>query len=162
MATNSLKSTMVALFVFALVLSPMVPCEAARPSHPRGDHNQLQNQQKHFRFVVLDSSQSAWLISVSCRSPSNRWTHFLSCLCLLHTSSARRVLWMLRYTSWSLKLHLVYLSGACQLYTTQASWIIINTKCLCMNKRYICQTRKDCFSFHNYVVQVIIGNKETV
>ncbi|OAY36564.1 hypothetical protein MANES_11G030500v8 [Manihot esculenta] len=36
MATNSLKSTMVALFIFALVLSPMVPCEAARPSHPRG------------------------------------------------------------------------------------------------------------------------------
>ncbi|KAJ9190279.1 hypothetical protein P3X46_001498 [Hevea brasiliensis] len=36
MATNSLKYTLVALFIFALVLSPMIPCEAARPNHPRG------------------------------------------------------------------------------------------------------------------------------
>ncbi|KAJ9179276.1 hypothetical protein P3X46_011085 [Hevea brasiliensis] len=33
MANDSLKSVLVALFIFAMVLSPMMPCEAARLSH---------------------------------------------------------------------------------------------------------------------------------
>ncbi|KAF2301097.1 hypothetical protein GH714_020056 [Hevea brasiliensis] len=41
MATNSLKSTLVALFIFALVLSPMTPCEAARSNHPEVSSKQM-------------------------------------------------------------------------------------------------------------------------
>ncbi|OAY36566.1 hypothetical protein MANES_11G030700v8 [Manihot esculenta] len=33
MATNSLKSVLVAVFIFAMVLSPMMPGEAARLGH---------------------------------------------------------------------------------------------------------------------------------
>ncbi|KDP40828.1 hypothetical protein JCGZ_24827 [Jatropha curcas] len=37
MATNSVKSVLLTLFIFAMVLSPMMPCEAARaPNHNRG------------------------------------------------------------------------------------------------------------------------------
>ena len=105
MTGNSLKSIMVTLFIFAMVLSPILPsAEAGRLNH-RGDYllkrSSLSNSfLVHYQHIISYWSYACVCVCVCvCRSPV--WTANMSSLCMLLTSTSRVLLPMLFYSYWN-------------------------------------------------------------
>ena len=101
MTGNSLKSIMVTLFIFAMVLSPILPSAEAGRLNYRGDYLLKRSSLSNSFFVHYQHLISYWSYACVCVCRSPVWTANMSSLCMLLTSTSRVLLPMLFYSYWN-------------------------------------------------------------